>query len=70
VPTVVPFPFVVTKGCERQTGRRESVGDLGERWTIALLRNAGFHSVKDLNTIKYDHPGVISSQREKGGATS
>ena len=37
--------------------RRKNLGDLGERWTIALLKDAGFHSVQDLNAIKYNHPG-------------
>jgi hypothetical protein len=37
--------------------RRKNLGDLGERWTIALLKNAGFKSVQDLNAIKYNHPG-------------
>ncbi len=37
--------------------RCKNVGDLGERWTIALLKEAGFREVKDLNIIKYNHPG-------------
>lgn len=37
--------------------RRKQLGDLGERWTTQLLENAGFTSVKDLNAIRYNHPG-------------
>ena len=37
--------------------RRKQLGDLGERWTIQLLEDAGFKSVKDLNAIRYNHPG-------------
>lgn len=37
--------------------RRKQLGDLGERWTTQLLEVAGFTSVKDLNAIRYNHPG-------------
>jgi hypothetical protein len=37
--------------------RRKNLGNLGERWTIALLQHAGFQSVQDLNALKYNHPG-------------
>ncbi len=37
--------------------RRKQLGDLGERWTIQLLEDAGFKSVNDLNAIRYNHPG-------------
>jgi predicted transport protein len=37
--------------------RRRHIGDLGERWTVGLLHAAGFHSVRDLNAIKHNHPG-------------
>ncbi len=33
------------------------MGDLGERWTIGLLKSARFKSVRDLNAIRYNHPG-------------
>ncbi len=37
--------------------RQRQLGDLGEKWTKELLGSAGFTSVQDLNTVKYNHPG-------------
>jgi predicted transport protein len=37
--------------------RRRQLGDLGERWTKKLLKDAGFRAVQDLNAVKYNHPG-------------
>lgn len=47
--------------------RRRQLGDLGERWTIQLLKDGGFESVKDLNALKYNHPGgdFLASRRRQ-----
>jgi len=37
--------------------RTRQLGDLGEKWTISLLDRAGFSAVRDLNAIRYNHPG-------------
>jgi hypothetical protein len=41
-------------------------GDLGEKWTIALLKDAGFDSIQDLNAARYNHPGGDSLAERKG----
>jgi predicted transport protein len=47
--------------------RRRRLGDLGELWTVALLRDAGFTSVRDLNAVKYNHPGGDFLAERAGG---
>src|SRR5882762_6555317 len=37
--------------------RRRRIGDLGEHWTKSLLKRAGFHAVRDLNLVRYNHAG-------------
>jgi predicted transport protein len=37
--------------------RRKNLGNLGEDWTVHLLREAGFRNVRDLNEHRYNHPG-------------
>jgi hypothetical protein len=46
--------------------RRRQLGDLGERWTIGLLKSAQFKSVRDLNAIRYNHPGGDFLARRDG----
>jgi len=38
--------------------RTRQLGDLGEQWTIVLLKEAGFSSIQDLNAaVRYNHRG-------------
>lgn len=37
--------------------RRKHLGDLGEQWTVSLLKNAGFRSILNLNAVRHNHPG-------------
>ncbi len=48
--------------------RRRQIGDLGERWTKSLLESAGFRAVRDLNVVRYNHPGG-DYLAERGGKT-
>jgi len=46
--------------------RTRQLGDLGEQWTMALLRDAGFSSIQDLNAVRYNHPGGDFLAERKG----
>jgi hypothetical protein len=37
--------------------RRKELGNLGESWTVRLLKRARFRSIHDLNERRYNHPG-------------
>jgi hypothetical protein len=46
--------------------RTRQLGDLGEQWTIALLEDAGFSFIQDLNAARYNHPGGDFLANRKG----
>ena len=46
--------------------RRKNLGNLGEQWTDRLLKSAGFRSVRDLNSVRYNHPGGDFIAKRKG----
>lgn len=46
--------------------RTRRLGDLGEQWTIALLKDAGFSAIQDLNAVQYNHPGGDFLAERKG----
>jgi len=47
--------------------RTRQLGDLGEQWTIEILKDAGFSSIQNLNTVRYNHPGGDFLADRKGG---
>ena len=46
--------------------RTRRLGDLGEQWTIALLKDAGFTAIQDLNAVHYNHRGGDFLAERKG----